>query len=53
MKGSGNHGEEPGDTLPAARFTTGNVGVRENPEASPEKKEQQTIEAPKVSTQHF
>jgi hypothetical protein len=53
LKSSGNYGEQHGYTLPEARFTTGNVGVKENPEAPPEKKERQTVEAPRVSNQHF
>ncbi|WP_371368872.1 hypothetical protein SRRS_22770 [Sporomusa rhizae] len=55
MKSSGNYGEKFGKKLPntEAKYITGNVGVQENPEAPPRKKENHTIEPPKVSTQHF
>lgn len=55
MKNSGNYGEKFGKQLPGnkAPFITGNVGVQENPDAPPAKKENHTIEPPKVSTQHF
>ncbi|SDD96485.1 hypothetical protein [Sporomusa acidovorans] len=55
MKSSGSYGEKYGKTLPRAeaKFITGNVGVQENPDAPPEKKENHTIEPPKNSTQHF
>ncbi|HWR43236.1 hypothetical protein [Sporomusa sp.] len=36
-----------------APYITGQTGVQENPDASPEKKEQHTIKPPQVSTQHF
>lgn len=35
------------------KYITGETGVQENPGAPLEKKEQHTIEPPKVSTQHF
>jgi len=40
-------------SLGNAKYTTGQGGIQENPDASPSKKRQYTIEAPKVSTQHF
>ncbi|TWH46415.1 hypothetical protein [Sporomusa sp. KB1] len=36
-----------------AKFITGSTGVQINPDAPPEKKENHTIEPPKVSTQHY
>ena len=56
MKSSGSYGEKFGNKLPdneEAKYITGNVGVQENPDAPPEKKEQHIIEPPKVTTQHF
>jgi hypothetical protein len=41
------------ETKTEAKFITAQTGVQENPEAPPEKKEQHTIEPPKVSTQHY
>jgi len=36
-----------------AKFITGSTGLQINPNAPPEKKENHTIEPPKVSTQHY
>lgn len=36
-----------------ARYITGQGGIQENPDASPRKKRRHTIEAPKISSQHF
>lgn len=35
------------------KYITAQTGVRENPNAPPEKKEMHVISPPKVSTQHF